>query len=207
MKSKINMRKIITISVITTLILVIILLVILLYLKEKNEYYIEKCDSFEVQNFNLSDGQIVFVGDSITDLYLLDNYYSDLNLACYNRGISGDSTLGVLNRLDVSIFDINPSIIVLMIGTNDINGGRSVDSTISNYKKIVDEIYEELPNVKLYCMSIIPQNKELEEYTNLKVDVNNKKIIEANKQIHKICQENNAIYLDLYSKLLDENNY
>ena len=207
MKGKLNIKKIIIISIITILSLVVILLAALLLIKEKNDYYFEKCESFEVQNFNLSDGQIVFIGDSITDLYLLDDYYSDLDLACYNRGISGDFTLGVLNRLEVSVFDLNPSVIVLMIGTNDINGGRSVDALINSYKMIIDKIYEKLPNVTLYCMSIIPQNKDLEEYTELNVDNNNTKVIEANIEISKLCQENNIAYLDIYSKLLDENNY
>ena len=43
------------------------------------EYYADKCKSFEIQNANLTKGQIVFIGDSITDLFPLDNYFSDLN--------------------------------------------------------------------------------------------------------------------------------
>ena len=90
---------------------------------KKSEYWQLKYDSFVVQNANLSKGQIVFVGDSITDFYPLDDYYADLNLATYNRGIGGDTTGGLLDRMKVSLYDLAPSKIVLMIGINDIFGG------------------------------------------------------------------------------------
>ena len=68
-------------------------------------YYNRKCLAYSVENANYSKEQIVFIGDSITDLYTLDSYYS-LTLATYNRGIGGDTTEGVLKRLDVSLSSI-----------------------------------------------------------------------------------------------------
>ena len=124
------------------------------------EYYDNKCLAFGVQNANASKGQIVFIGDSITDLYLLDDHYADLPFACYNRGIGGDTTSGVLKRLKVSLFDITPKTVVLLIGTNDINGGVGDEVILSNYRQIIDEIFDNLPGVELYCVSIIPQNPQ-----------------------------------------------
>ena len=49
----------------------------------------------------------------------LDTYYTDMELNLYNRGISGDTTIDLKNRMDVSAFEIKPSVIVLMIGTNN----------------------------------------------------------------------------------------
>ena len=201
--------KAIIITIIVLLSIAVIVLTCLLVIKEvrKCDYYEQKCDSFEVQNANLSKGQIVFIGDSITDLYKLDSYYADLDLALYNRGIGADTTKGVKARLDVSIFDIEPSVIVLMIGTNDINWGRSVKDTMETYHEIVEEIYAKLPEVKLYCMSVIPQNKDIEKYAPLSVDNNLKKIKELNKEIEGLAKEVSATYLDLYSRLLDEEGY
>ena len=166
-----------------------------------------KCDSFAVQNFNLSKGQIVFIGDSITDLYKLDDYYGDLSLSVYNRGIGGDQTKGVLDRLKVSLYDIAPSKIVLMIGTNDINGNIETETIIERYEKIVDSIYENLPSVELYCMSIIPQNNQLETYSTINVEETTQKILEINPQIKSLVEERGAIYIDLFSQLADENNH
>ena len=170
------------------------------------DYYDSKCQSYAVQNANLAKGQIVFIGDSMTDLYFLDDHYADLPLASYNRGIGGDTTSGVLQRLKVSIFDIQPSVVVLMIGTNDINGGIDSDEILQRYETIIDSIYTVLPEVDLYCMSIIPQNKDLETYTNIRVDKTTPVILEINPRIQALAESKGATYLDLFSLLADERN-
>jgi lysophospholipase L1-like esterase len=174
---------------------------------EMGDYYRNKVRSFAIQNTNLSKGQIIFVGDSITDLYPLDDYFADLGLACYNRGIGGDTTTGVINRLDVSLFDLEPSKIILMIGTNDINGGVSRDQIVTNYRKILDEIKINQPTVDLYFVSVIPQNKDLESYTGIKVDETNRAILGINDDIKKLCEEYGHTFVDLHSLLLDEDGY
>lgn len=174
-------------------------------LSPHEEYYNNKCLSYSVQNVNLAKGQIVFVGDSITDLYVLDDYYADLPRATYNRGIGGDTTAGVLERLDVSIFDIAPSAVVLMIGTNDVNGGHDNDVIMDRYEEILDKIYAALPDVKLYCMSVIPQNDQLEEYTAINVDETTEKIQNLNPRIKALAESRGATYLDLFPLLADEN--
>ena len=174
-------------------------------LSDSARYYNNKCQSYAVQNVNLAKGQIVFIGDSITDLYILDQHYADLPLATYNRGIGGDTTQGVLNRLQVSAFDIAPSVIVLMIGTNDINGNCEKAGIFERYEKIIDEIYKNLPDVTLFCMSVIPQNEVLETYSAIKVENTTKIIFEVNAHIKALAQEKGATYLDVFSLLADEN--
>ena len=168
-------------------------------------YYKYKCLSYSVQNIHHAKGQILFLGDSITDLYVLDDHYRDLPLATYNRGISGDTTQGVLDRLQVSAFDIAPSVIVLMIGTNDINGNYEKAGIFERYEKIIDEIYKNLPDVTLFCMSVIPQNEVLETYSTVKVENTTKIIFEVNAHIKALAQEKGATYLDVFSLLADEN--
>ena len=174
-------------------------------LSDSTRYYNNKCQSYATQNVNLAKGQIVFIGDSITDLYILDQHYADLPLATYNRGIGGDTTQGVLNRLKVSAFDIVPSVIVLMIGTNDINGNYEKAGIFERYEKIIDEIYKNLPDVTLFCMSVIPQNEVLETYSAIKVENTTKIIFEVNAHIKALAREKGATYLDVFSLLADEN--
>ena len=174
--------------------------------KEKS-YYDIKCESYAVQNTNLAKEQIVFIGDSITDFYVLDDYYADLPLAVYNRGISGDTTEGVLKRLDVSVIDLKPSKVVLMIGTNDVNLKRENEDILYTYRQIVNKIRIELPDTELYCMSIIPQGKGLEDYSTVDVDLSTEKILYLNAEIEKITEEKGAVYIDLFSHIADENNY
>lgn len=189
---------------------VIVLICFLLIDRQKEDiqfYYENKCQSFSTQNTNSAKGQIVFIGDSITDLYVLDEHYADLPLAVYNRGIGGDTTEGLLARINVSVLDIAPTYVVLMIGTNDVNGNVSNDQILSNYEKILDTIYAVLPDVQIYCMSIIPQNMQLAEYTTIDVKSTTKRILQLNPQIQQLAEKKGAVYLDLFSLLADENQY
>ena len=205
---KITKKDFIYLSIILLLTTVFTVISIFAFRKKENaSYYDNKCFSYAVQNTNLSKNQIVFIGDSITDLYPLDDYYADLPLACYNRGIGGDTTGGVLRRLQVSAFDLAPKKIVLMIGTNDINGGIPVDKIVKNYTEIVEKIQKQLPTTSLYLISVIPQNDDLEEYSNIKTAKTLPKILEVNENIERLAQERGATYIDLFSELKDESNY
>jgi lysophospholipase L1-like esterase len=128
-------------------------------------------------------------------------------LACYNRGIGGDVTRGVFDRLDVSVFDLAPSKIVLMIGTNDIDFGVPNEEILSNYRLILDKIKETQPLVELYFVSVIPQNKQLEQSSGLNVTKNNETIKFINNEIQKLCAEYGHKYIDLHSALLDRDGY
>lgn len=174
---------------------------------EIQKYYDNKVFSYRIQNTNLAKGQIVFIGDSITDLYVLDDHYADLELACYNRGIGGDTTSGVLKRLQESVFDLEPSAVVLMIGTNDVNGNLPENEILDRYSQIVKAITTTLPNTKLYCVSVIPQNKQLEEYSQIKVDHTTEVILRLNPQICQIALSSGAVYIDLFAHLSDSDNY
>lgn len=199
------------IGIILILITILIIQSILFHKKDKKLtqhqiYYNSKCESYKVQNVNLSKGQIVFIGDSITDLYPLDDFYADLDLATYNRGIGGDTTTGVLNRLQVSIFDLAPSKIVLLIGTNDINGNVEDEKILSNYEKILTKIKEKLPSSKIYCVSIIPQNLSLEAYTVIDVEKSTRVIMDINPKIKNLVESYGEVFINLFTLLADNNN-
>lgn len=168
-------------------------------------YYDSKVAAYRAENANFSKGQIVFIGDSITDLYHLNDYYSDLDKATYNRGIGGDTTSGVLKRLDVSLYDIEPSKVVLMIGINDINGYIAESEIVSNYTKILDGIKEHLPTTELYSMSILPVNSDLGANYDLKRATNT--ILSVNAKIKPIVEQHSYQYLDLFSQVQDGENH
>lgn len=209
---KLSKKDIIYISIILLLAIALTVVSVLAFNAKKNgeeekSYYDLKCASYAVQNANLAEGQIVFIGDSITDLYALDKYYADLPRAVYNRGIGGDTTEGVLKRLDVSLFDIKPSAVVLMIGTNDVNAKRENEDILYTYRQIVNRIRIELPDAELYCMSIIPQGKGLEVHGAVDVDLSTEKILALNPEIQSIAEEKGGVYVDLFPLIADENNH
>ncbi|MGB9898194.1 GDSL-type esterase/lipase family protein, partial [Thermanaerothrix sp.] len=75
----------------------------------------QKCDFFA--HHPVKAGDIVFLGDSITDGARWDELFPGLSVK--NRGINADTTRGVLARLD-SILQGQPAAIFLLIGTNDL---------------------------------------------------------------------------------------
>ena len=167
------------------------------------KYYNDHVSTYGVENANFSKGQIVFIGDSITDLYHLDDYYADLDKAVYNRGIGGDTTTGVINRLKVSLYDIAPSEIVLMIGINDINGGVSKEKIVTNYGIILDGIKTNLPTTKVFTMSILPMNDLLSGAVD--VNKNNNKVMDINTHISQMANDKGYTYVDLFSSFTCEN--
>lgn len=138
-----------------------------------------------------SEHQIVFLGDSMTD----EGDWSKLfpNLSVVNRGIGGDTTLGVLNRLD-QVIALQPREIFLMIGTNDLCFNRSISDTMTNYRKILNRLHAELPDTKIYIQSVLPFNETIFPSRAFRTNENIKKL---NVEIIKMAKAYNDPYIDL----------
>ena len=160
----------------------------------------EKVERFISENPSLKQAQTVFIGDSITEHYPIERYFRALDTECYNRGISGDTTDWLLSRLQVSLFDLAPSRVVLMIGTNDINLGRSAEEIGERYALLLDTISKQLPDAEVFCVSIIPQNEKYSE----DASANNLRIMKANEIIKSLSGTHGYTYVDLYSELTDD---
>jgi lysophospholipase L1-like esterase len=82
-------------------------------------------------------GAIVFLGDSITQGWG-DDFSGDFpGLKIANRGISGDTTRGVLIRLKEDVLALQPSLIVLLIGTNDLEEKAEPETIAGNLQLIL----------------------------------------------------------------------
>ena len=167
-------------------------------------YYDQKCAAFALENANLSEGQIVFIGDSITDGYRLNNYYNDLPLATYNRGIGGDVTSGVIARLKTSVIDLKPAKVIMMIGINDINIGRTNDEIMTNYKKIIEEIQTNLPATEIICESVLPMDNRVTAW-GIDLPKTIDKIKDLNARIKTYVESKGILFVDLFTPFADEN--
>ncbi len=170
--------------------------------------YKYQTDVITFKNFNtiLKPGGTVLVGDSITEGFraseLLPEYY------IINRGIGGDTTEGILNRMNESIFDTKASKIFLMIGTNDLgNENKKPDEIVKNITEIINQTQEKLPDLKIYLESVYPISKaEHEKIEKTMVGIrSNKDIDEINCQLETLAKEKNITYIDVNSHLKDEN--
>ncbi len=162
-----------------------------------NRYYRVKTESF--RQLPNSHQDIVFVGDSLTDY---GEWAETLNNSkIRNRGISGDTTEGVLYRIN-EIIENNPRKIFIMIGTNDLrHTNKSRDLIVNNYRKILEVFQTRTPNTKVYVLSLLPVNNVI--YNN-KWD--NQEIIDTNYKLQQLAQNFSYQYLDLHSYFADRDN-
>ena len=201
--NKLSAREWVLVSVCCVIFVALVIVIIVgnfekLKQEPEKSYYEIKCEAFGVQNSNLSKNQIVFIGDSITDGYKLDNYYADLDLATYNRGINGDTSSGVLARLQTSLIDLAPSKVVLMIGINDIGLGRTNDEIIANYTAILSNIKQNLPTTKVFCMSVLPVGTQLLDY------ISNEQVVDLNSKISQLAAQRDCQFVDIYSDFVTQ---
>lgn len=164
--------------------------------------YFARVNEFKIYNRFAKPNGIVFVGDSLTQRYPLNEFYP--GIPTYNRGIDGDTTTGVLKRLEVSIFDIKPKALFLQIGTNDLQvGNMTKEETVTNIQLIIQTIQEKDPTIHLFLVSLYPVNETGEKLVERIIvgPRNNQDIQWINQTIAKI---KGVRFIDVYDVLLDD---
>lgn len=144
--------------------------------------------------------RIIFFGDSITDFWNLSAYFP--NQPYVNRGISGQTTSQMLVRFRSDAIALRPKIVVLLAGTNDIAGntGRmTIEQIQDNLMSIVELAKHH--QIRVVLSSILPVS-ELVSVTR-----SPKKIQTLNTWIEQYCAENDCIYLDYYSQMVDDRGF
>jgi len=144
--------------------------------------------------------EIIFLGNSITD----GSEWSELlgNPRAKNRGISGDTSEGVLFRL-YQITRAQPAKVFLLIGINDLSKNISPDTIYVNICKIVSTIRTKSPKTKVYVQSILPVNNTFKTYANH--TSRTPQVKELNERLKSICPRLGATYVDLFSELKNPN--
>jgi lysophospholipase L1-like esterase len=104
-------------------------------------------------------GALVFLGDSITQGWG-DNMGGSFEKAkVANRGISGDTTRGVLIRLQEDVLSLNPVGVVLLIGTNDLEEGADPETIASNLKLILAALKKHDASMPIVLCQVFPSSE------------------------------------------------
>lgn len=148
------------------------------------------------QRLSERPGSIVFLGDSQTEQAEWHELFPD-GPAVLNRGVSGDFSEGVLERLP-EILRHKPLKIFLLIGVNDLAFGNSVPEIEMTYRAIVQKIRAESADSELYLQSVLPVNNEVR-----RVGVTNAKIQELNARVAQIAQDYALPFLDIATPMKD----
>lgn len=121
----------------------------------------QKLDGFAAEDIAALTGRTVLVGDSITAGYPTERLLGSFGVV--NRGIGGDTIgairhPGVYDRLESTVYNLQPSRIILMIGTNDLlwSAGTTLETKQLQYEHLVWKIRHDLPETPLVCVSVLP---------------------------------------------------
>ena len=153
------------------------------------EYRESKIIKYQEENAKYADFEvdIAFIGDSLTDGYDVEKYYQDYLVT--NRGIGGDTTFNLEERLQVSLYDLKPKVVVMLIGANNFN------TMFDNYENILIGLKNNLPNTKVVLLSLTSMSKEWGR--------NNQIAAYNNVKIKKLAEKYSFRFVDLYYPLLN----
>lgn len=161
--------------------------------------YRKKIEAFKTEGINKKD--FVFLGNSIT---AGTDWAKLLNLPnTKNRGISGDITFGVLERLDQVILG-KPSKVFILIGINDISRNIPDSIILRNYKSIISRIKEGSKKTKIYFYTLLPVNSSFNRFKNHYGK--DEHILWLNSEIRKLADKKVTV-INLYSYFLDSENH
>ena len=154
------------------------------------EYRANKIALYTQENELYADYEVdaAFIGDSLTDGYDVKRFYPDIIVS--NRGIGGDTTFDLEARLEVSLYDLKPKVVVMLIGANNFK------TMFDNYEQILIGYKTNLPNTRVILLSLTSMSMEWGK--------NNDIAKENNIKIKALAEKYSFEYVDLYSALLNE---
>jgi len=164
-----------------------------LWNKGVRAYYYHKKEHFE--SLPDTENEIIFLGNSITDNCEWAELFGNPDIK--NRGIGGDDTDGVLERLD-EVTSSQPSKIFILIGTNDLAAGKSAAHVLENIGIMLDRISSDSPRTSVYVHSILPVDDAI-HYTRKNSEIN-----QINTALKSLALSKGAVYIDLHSEFINE---
>lgn len=178
--------------------LTLALLLAALQVSAQTEYNFQKRSAFERLPVKSSD--IVFLGNSITDYGPWQELFPNRKIK--NRGISGDRTAWMLDRLD-PIVEGKPKKVFLMIGVNDLGAGAAPQKVADNIEEILERFAAGSPRTKVYVQSILPVNDNISKYAG-RHGSKDAEIVQTNRLVKEICDRRGITYIDVYSALVGD---
>ena len=170
--------------------------------KEINRDYRPRTYDVQVRQFKIypdSTDDIIFLGNSIT---ARAQWNELLQLPhARNRGISGDTTFGILERLH-EVTEGQPAQIFLLIGINDISRSFPDEEIIQNYETIITRIQKESPDTRLVVQTILPVNSSFGEYE--RHYHKDEHIAKVNAGIKQLAKKYELTLIDLHPLFLDD---
>ena len=157
--------------------------------------------NMEAKSKQKGEIRVVFLGNSIFEGWSSARPDFFNNKPYYNRGISGQVTAQMLLRFQEDVVNLDPDVLVLKAGINDIAenaGPYDQQKTLNNIKSIVQ--LAKANKIKIVLCSVLPANRFVWRPALTPAD----KVIELNVALQAYAKQENVLYLDLYAAVVDD---
>lgn len=147
--------------------------------------------------------RVVFMGNSITEgwLNLRPSFFE--GKPYINRGISGQTTPQMLLRFRQDVIDLNPSLVIILAGINDIAGNTgpsTLEMIMDNIKSMAE--LADANGIEVVLCSVLPAN-HFPWREGMKPAP---KVVMLNQMIKDYSDDNDIVYVDYFSAMSDEMN-
>lgn len=153
-----------------------------------------------------NDENIIFFGDSLVAKYDVNKYFKRHNVV--NKGISGNKTEDLIDRIDKDIFEYNPSKVFILIGINDLAKNVENEDILLNIATIISDIKMNRGQAEIYVESLYPVNYDV--IHDVKLDyaygLNSKRVQDLNAKLKELCELNEVKYINVFDSLKDREN-
>lgn len=149
---------------------------------------------------NPSNPRVVFLGDSITDGWRLNEYFPGRDFV--NRGISGQITGQMLGRFYADVVALRPAAVLILAGTNDIARGVSPETIQNNLTMMCD--LAGVHKIRVILASILPVSDHHKDVNPAFEQTKRRPlpaILEMNRWIQSFCEKRGYIYLNYFPAL------
>ncbi len=159
-------------------------------------YYIERqwyAFSKRCETFNLNSPKNIFIGDSIIDMFCVEDNFDAINF-----GISGETVSNAKRKIK-SLTNLENKNIILAYGVNDLP--KATEDFKNDYRQLIQNLDS---SGEIFIQSILPIEEAIYEiYWGCKKS--NKQIDEYNEALKELCEEfENCTYLDVRDSLTDD---
>ena len=148
------------------------------------------------------ENRVVFFGDSITDIWKLDESFP--GKPYINRGIGGQTTSQMLVRFRQDVIDLRPKAVVILAGTNDIAGNtgpisnQDIEANLASMAELA-----RVHGIRMIVSSILPVNNYTSGPQDFFEQRPRERILALNSWLKDYCNKNHLTYLDYFSAMVD----
>jgi acyl-CoA thioesterase I len=150
------------------------------------------------------ENRVIFFGDSITDIWHLDESFPGKPYV--NRGIGGQTTSQMLVRFRQDVINLEPKVVVILAGTNDIAGNsgpisnKDIEANLMDFAELA-----KLHNIRVVFASLLPVNNYTERSKDFFAQRPMDRILDLNNWLKDYSAKNDLIHLNYFSAVVDEN--